>query len=505
MSQTYQSRIFSFISSRTNQLKDTCAKGWRHLKVSVLWSGQILLHPLQILAQASKILKPQLPPSPQPTPDINIEEALYLIETAGYSIKIAISEPIDADKPKFDTALSTSQSPQSLGLFGHPETTQPGSSESSLTYQQPQPTRSNFRARVLASLSKGTEIFTFDHLPDDRSLVDNRQLDPTQFVGVASPLENRTDDPRINYTPSKPTIRGLSSRLSDRQIVLVSTDNELLDTLTIAQQQQIRHRIGIDLATAWEQWQTSRLVQPVVSVAESRQTTRTLPNRPQSLLTSETNLPTESLFDRFNNWLYNFSHAPESSPTPIELPIPRKDPLRLQQLQPAPHIPPFVDRIRQQAQWLDLPQLPPISEIDRELQPAAQIIPSTTSFLTKLQPNWLKQWVDYYQDYLHIPNDSQELVKSVEEFKLTPIEPKYDIMKLDSKIRQAPFNGISAKSQRNNIEYYPDWIDTTAEEMGYSSSRLSRVLMLLDRIAVKIENWLIGIWKLLQRLSNPET
>jgi hypothetical protein len=485
MSQTYQSRVFSFISSRTNQLKDTCAKGWRHLKVRVVWSGQILLHPLQILAQATKILKPQLSPAPQPTPDINIEEALYLIETAGYSIKIAIPESLDSRQPKLDPALSIQpQSPASA---------------STLTYQQPQPTQSNFRARVLTSLGKATDILKFSNPLDDR-------LDLAQLVGVASPLENRTDDGQIDYNPRRPIVRGLSSLLSDRQIVLVTTENELIDTLTIAQQQQIRHRIGIDLATTWEQWQTSRLIQP--------QTTQTLPDKSQALLTSEANLPAESLFDRFNKWLYNFSRAPEPAPNPVSLQVPLSQDTPPQQLAPARYPTPFIAPLRQQAQWLDLPQLPPITEIDRDLNPESRIISSTPiDFLTKLQPNWLKQWVNYYQDYLYIPNDSREIVgcsreevePTVEEFKLTPIEPKYDIMKLDSKMRESRFEGISAKSRPYNIEYQPDWIDTTAENIGYSLSPLSRLLMWLDRIAVKIENWLIGIWNLLQRSSKPES
>lgn len=497
MSQTYQSRIFSFITNRTNQLKDTCAKGWRHLKVSVVWSGQILLHPLQILAQASKILKPQLPPARQPTPDINIEEALYLIETAGYSIKIAIPESFDADKLKFDPVSLQIGSPASQSP--PPETNHLGALakrlrwkiESTLPYQQPR------------SVGKSTEILKSNSLSDDRSLINHSRADLSQFVGVGSFLENHTDDRQIHYSPRRPIVRGLSSRLSDRQIVLVTTENELIDTLTIAQQQQIRHRIGIDLATAWEQWQTSRLTQ--------RQTTQ-IPNKPQKLLNSETNLPAESLFDRFNNWLYNFSRIP-NSPIPVKPEIPLSQDNPPQQLQPANYPTLFVNRIHQQSQWLDLPQLPPVAEIDRDLDSPAPLIPSHPSILTKLQPNWLKQWVNYYQDYIYIPNDTREIVEflnegnslTIEEFKLTPIEPKYDIIKLDPKIRQSRFTGISAKSRPYNIEYQPDWIDTTAEDIGYSLSPLSRFLMWLDRIAVKIENWLIGMWKLLQRSSNSET
>jgi hypothetical protein len=272
MSQTYQSRVFSFISSRTSQLKDTCVKGWRHLKVRVVWGGQILLHPLQILAQATKILKPQLP---QPTPDIDLEDALSLIQTAGYSIAVAIP-------------LSSPAAP----------------TESSLTYQPPrfsyrqrrgyanrEATPTNFISRALNSIGKSTEILKFNRSTEDRFLVSSSQADLAQFDSILddSPPE-RLGDRQINYTPVKPTIRGLSSRLSDRQIVLVTTENQLIDTLTIAQQQQIRRCIGIDLATTWERWQTSTF--------KPQQTPPILPDRSQLLLTRETSLPTESLLDQ---------------------------------------------------------------------------------------------------------------------------------------------------------------------------------------------------------------
>ncbi len=454
MSQTYQSRVFSFISSRTSQLKDTCVKGWRHLKVRVVWSGQILLHPLQILAQATKILKPQLssssqkPQLPQPTPDIDIEDALALVKAAGYTNEIDITPP-------------------------------PAPTASTLTYQPP---RTNFISRALNSIGKSTEI-QVHYSSDDRS--DLAQFDST------------LDERQINYTSAKPTIRGLSSRLSDRQIVLVTTENQLIDTLTISQQQEIRRRIGIDLGTTWERWQ--------ISTFKSPQTTQTLRDKSQLLLTSENNPPAESLLDRFNNWLYNFSHQPSAEippiqpqPTPTKTIAPSTYPATL-----IANIIPIENRAFFPAhQYLDLPQLPPIFEPDLDISP------KSPNILIKLQPDWLKQWWGYYRDYMYIPKHSREIVRSVEEFKLTPIEPKYDTIKADAKISQSRHRGVSAKlSPKSNrdLEYYPDWIDTTAEDVGYARSPWSKILIWLDRIIAKIENWLIGIWKLLQRLSHPET
>jgi hypothetical protein len=98
---------------------------------------------------------------------------------------------------------------------------------------------------------------------------------------------------------------------------------------------------------------------------------------------------------------------------------------------------------------------------------------------------------------MYVSNNSREIVRSVEEFKLIPIEPKYDIMKLDPKIRQPRSSDVSTKiSPKSNrdLDYYPDWIDATAEDVGYVRSPLSKILMWVDRIIVKIENWLIGIW-----------
>ncbi len=450
MSQTYQSRVFSFISSRTSQLKDTCVKGWRHLKVRVVWSGQILLHPLQILAQATKILKPQLSSSSQkpqllqPTPNIDLEDALALIETTGSSNEIDISS----------TATTAS----------------------TLTHQPP----SNFISRGLDSIlrsrrytnGKSTNIVEFHRSSDDRA--DLAQLDST------------LDEGQINYTPAKPTIRGLSSRLSDRQIVLVTTENQLIDTLTISQQQEIRRRIGSDLATTWERWQ--------ISTFKSPPTTQTLPGKSQLLLTSETNPPAESLLDRFNNWLYNFSHqpSPETPPIQPQQPAPTKTiaPSTYPDTLIANIIPVENRAFFPTHQYLDLPQLPPIFESDLDISP------ESPNILTKLQPDWLKHWWGYYRDYLYIPN-SREIVRSVEEFQLTPIERKYDIIKADSKISQSRSSGISSKlspKSDRDLEYYPDWIDTTAEDVGYARSPLNKILTWLDRIVAKIENWLIGIW-----------
>ncbi len=528
---TYQSRVFSFISRRANQLKDTCAKSWRQLKVNVVWSGQILLHPLQILARATKILNPQLPPArqqpalPQPAPDLNIEEALYLIETAGYSIKIAIPdkgkrvergdtslalEPGDVGASKFSllglfaptqrlgaieaTKESSSLTYQQRQSNDSAPISQFDRSESSLTYQQPEPTNSNIISTALTYVVKSAEIFKLKRADEDRSLFyDERRSDLSTLDRTSTDRGIANNAPQsTEINAPKPIVCGLSSRLSDRQIVLVTSENELLDILTIPQQQEIRRRIGIDLATIWTEWHSVKLT--------DRPTAIIPPKDRQLILNSEVNPPSLNLADRLNNWFHNLTNRSQPQPRSIEL---KSSPSLTppQQLSPSPNLDPSITRSRRFERYLDLPQLPPITESDRDSTPGSKISPSASSnFLTKLQPHWFKQWVSYYQDYIYISDNNGEIVPEIEEFKLIPIESKYDIIELDPKSGLTRTTKNAAKQNRQ-LEYYPDWIETTAEEVGYSRSPLTRLLLWLDRIAVKIENWLIGIWNLLQNSS----
>ena len=514
MSDTYQSRVFTFISSRTNQLKNNCSQGLRHLRVAVVWGGQILLYPFHLLTQ-HKIFQPQLSTPPaqtlltEPTPDINIEQALELVELVKYPIEIAEVGAVTFDDWSF---------------IDH----------------------------SLPNLSNGEIVTT-----------------------------------SAEVTAIKPTIQGLSSLLVDRQLVLVTTENQLLNVLTIPQQQEIRRRIGLDLATSWYRWYQNSLL--------DRHTPKALPNSnntipvdrqisPESLFDRlrnwfeqshhqspiETNLlpvahqqlllnssttipvdrqiPSENLFDRLRNWFEQSHHqapietdidksispsiAPQqlllnsSTTIPVDRQIPSEslfDRLRnwfdrshhqsliiepniieskidrtiptepARQLAPSPYTfnfqPPRFDR------YLDLPQLPPITEHSQS--PAIESggkLP-LTNIVPKIQPNWLKNWWSYYREYITIPDQSENsIVHQPDEFKLTPIEPIPNQIKpkQQSRIPQSTETKITTKSARN-IEYHPDWIETEAKTVGYSKSIIARILAWIDRLIFSIENWILSI------------
>lgn len=454
MSDIYQSRVFTFIGNRTNQLKNSCAKGLRHLKVVVVWSTQILLYPLQLLAQ-TKIFQPQIstpPPAPtlpQPVPDINIEQALDLVEVAGYPIQIAQSATLVADDWSYidDNLWNTS--------LGNPTI-----ASRDITYS---PRRSE------------------------------------------------------QITPPKPIIHGLSSLLSDRQLVLVTTKNELLNILTIAQQQEIRRRIGRDLATTWEQWHPDQF--------SDRDSTTAISDHPQLLLTDRSiadrpkiEIPPQdstsvTLLDRLRNWFQTSignSPQPEVNPSLASNSQP--------QLAPSAFLftpqPPQIDR------YLNLPQLPPIVEdnLPIKAEPIAKL--TIVNIANKLSPNWLKQWWEYYREYIYIPSTDLAIVHQPEEFELIPIEPPLqqpqtgELSQLKSH-QTHQFNIAGIKSPKTSqhspqlsaattskittkftteLEYHQDWIETEAEMIGYSQSLIVKLLAWLDRLVFWIENWVINIF-----------
>jgi hypothetical protein len=457
MSGTYQSRVFTFISKRTNRLKDTCAQGFRHIKVAVVWSSQILLYPIQLLAQKTKIFQPQLasPPQrrslPQPVSDINIEQALELVVGAGYPIVIA--------------------------------------ERGSLTV-------TDARARNLPqSVSTGKRSML---VHEDSRTIENYDPDTEDWeVSSYSPRRSR------QVMAKKPMIRGLSSLLIDRQLVLVTAGNEILDILTISQQQEIRRRIGIDLATAWYQWHTGKL--PDSDTAQQLSANRQLP---LAIVDRDRELQSTSLLNRWNNWLKSFNTkspvtnsatAPESSFQPLTwengteiAKIEQRDtPQSLTNHYQFTPQPPQINR------WLDLPQLPAIVEIQpipSQTDPIQSTMLQISGYANaNLQPDWLKKLWNYYRDYIYIPAENDDLiVDRPEAFQLIPMERESAQIELNRTLENQYL--IDRTSPKTSDRIHQDWIEADSEIIGYSKSPIAKILAWLDRIILQIENWLIEIW-----------
>jgi hypothetical protein len=441
MPEPHQSRVFTFIGTRTNQLKNTCARGLRQLRVAVIWSGQILLYPLHLLAQ-TKIFQPQIPappPSPvlpQPVPDINIEQALDLVEVAGHSIQTVEKIPL---------------------------------------------------------------------VVDDWSYIDEN-LWNTSLGSTAVKSQEITYSPRKSdrVIPLKPIIRGISSLLTDRQLVLVTTTNDLLNILTLAEQQDIRRRIGLDLATSWDEWHTDKLTghHPAKELSSNSQLLLTS----EPIATTDRQLPPENLFDRLRNWFQTSTVKPQSLDLPLQPEIiAPTEPTVQPQLAPSAYT--FTPQPPKFERYLELPQLPPISEPHLPKVPDPGIKLAITNIITQLQPDWLKRWWNYYREYVYIPSEDESAIvyQPEEEFQLIPIEPTPSQIKAKHQLKsdQSTKQQLQIEQTRSikhptkftqNLEYHQDWIEAESEPIGYSQSILARLLAWLDRLMFRFENWMISIF-----------
>ncbi len=496
MSGNYQSRVFTFINKRTSRFKDTCAQGFRHIKVAVVWSGQALLYPFHLLAQTTKLFQPQITPPAEspvlaPVSDINIEQALELVVDAGYPIVIA-------ERGSVTVADS----------WG-------GSRQQSVT--------TSSRAIVVSEDSSNLGYYDSD----------------TDDWEIASYSPRRSQQ----VVTKKPIIQGLSSLLIDRQLVLVTTENEILDILTSSQQQEIRRRIGSDLAIEWYQWSTGEILvggaslfaERLPSHKENRHSPAQLVGTQQLSLTNGSDRPqlaiasgedrspnllvrvASPVVNRFQDWLQNLTVKSSSTTESSDINLDRITSESPRQIASASYDftpqPPRIDR------FLDLPQLPPIHESESLIAPDSSI----QQKLIEFQPGWLKRWWSYYREYISIPAtdfdefERGQLIHQPAEFQLTRIEERGEssishlasgdrsIVHDGSRISEVTHNQhqsrqSSGKLDRRifqNVEHNPDWIETEAEQIGYSRSPIAQLLEWIDRLFLQVENWLIKIWNMI--------
>lgn len=211
----YKSRFFNFLNQQSVRWNDQLNRAVRNLKVATVWGVQILLYPVYLgvqatrlagyqLKQAAKQVSPQLNASSQspsettPTSDQPIQQVLSTIDTLALiqSSNLAISEKIN---PSLSVTKSTSREMISVTEI---------TSES-------------------GQLKTTTTEF---------NQIDNNLLN------IAEALSS-----------NRQVIQGIGCLLTTRSLVLVTTENQILDILTPQQQEKIQQKISWELAQYWQQ------------------------------------------------------------------------------------------------------------------------------------------------------------------------------------------------------------------------------------------------------------
>jgi hypothetical protein len=201
----YQSRLFNFVHQQSRRLTSQWDHTVRHMQVATKWGVEVLLYPLYLLlhsaASNGKILGTQEPVS---RPQLQPNDTDFPGET-----------PPPADTPIQQVLEAVQSLPSEL------DTT---------------------NTQISAPLKFLSSLWA--------KLVPH----PTTKSN-SSPSLTTVNNESANLKCHLPLVRGIATNLVNRNLVLVSTDNEILDILTPQQQAKLEARIINEIGNYWHSWQ----------------------------------------------------------------------------------------------------------------------------------------------------------------------------------------------------------------------------------------------------------
>ncbi len=199
----YQSRLLNFISKQSRQVADNCDRTWRQVKQGTLTATQILLYPAYLLVQSSRMLGRQLRES---------------------SVKV--------DLPEL----------QEFGGDENPDLPQNWFGEVSESSSLAKPSQRIAQILYLAenllnSSQKATTLARFPLLASP-GIDLSRQTAKHQTTSV---LEKSLANTQLK-------VEGIASFIPARTLVLIGSENQILDILTPQQQELLENRLTWEIA-----------------------------------------------------------------------------------------------------------------------------------------------------------------------------------------------------------------------------------------------------------------
>jgi hypothetical protein len=253
-SRPYKSRLFNFVNRRSLQFRDRIGETFRHLKVAAEWGAQLLISPLHWIFQ-----------------------------------------PRNWTGEMLGTASSDKALPPAEVYLSEPPVDQP--LEKILTAIEPW-----FELPDASVLTANLNDVKADHSPRKKEIVLSSQFfqqiqqqleSPTQPENLAlppaiapqnpnpRPLENLVSQIKNIFAPTQDlVIRGISCVIENRQLVLTTADNEILDVLSLEQQTLLKQSIRAEMANYWYerrlQWSISQKMLGFIPLV-NEQTEKVLP------------------------------------------------------------------------------------------------------------------------------------------------------------------------------------------------------------------------------------
>ena len=253
-SRPYKSRLFNFVNRRSLQFRDRIGETLRHLKVAAEWGAQLLISPLHWIFQPRNWTGEVLGTA-------SSNQALPPAET------YLSDPPVDQPLEKILTAIEPwFELPDASALTGTLHDLKP----ENLPRKKEIVLSSQFFQQIQQQLESPTQ-------PENLALppaIAPQNPNPRPLGNLVSQIKNI-------FSPTKDlVIRGISCVIENRQLVLTTADNEILDVLSLEQQTLLKQSIRAEMANYWYerrlQWSISQKMLGFIPLV-NEQTEKVLP------------------------------------------------------------------------------------------------------------------------------------------------------------------------------------------------------------------------------------
>ncbi|MBW4666782.1 MAG: hypothetical protein KME60_04905 [Cyanomargarita calcarea GSE-NOS-MK-12-04C] len=340
---------------------------------------------------------------------------------------------------------------------------------------------------------------------------------------------------KITYNKQQLLVQGIASDLLNRNLVLVSTENEILEILSPQQQAKLQDKIIEEVANYWRFWRLAPEKDEIELLSEiDRLLNKMSGDNQENIL----ELPPEN-FQEKHEGIFAFldsaialveSHAIQPA-TEATLTVQKRSSQVIQLVQTQLNILIYgkqqIDADKSDIQisvlisqalnyffgtgnkkqlsvsnspkpFIKKPQLLTQDFADVWLSPG-DLFGEPETDIAKSLPTSSENLVNNYQNFLQPGKLGSGLAKKGKTTRNLSAKPKKSGKISAEKTTKASIarSGIDSNTQ---IEAKPDWIETQATSVGYEKHPLEQILEWVDRLLLKLEELFVRIFKSLQQL-----
>ncbi|MDF5709960.1 MAG: hypothetical protein PUP90_20395 [Nostoc sp. S4] len=218
----YQSRLFNFVRQQSRRLTHQWEDTFRHLQVATKWGVELLLYPVYLLFRSSE----------SDSKTLRSQEAQSTLQLPSSDTDFQPETYLNVDTP-IEHVLET------VYYLSSPEAMSTG-----YTYATPEKTSKPFNPLSF--------LRVFWQKPISKNSTNNTNIIHSSTITDNFAIESSHSENALKQHLA--IIQGIATNLLNRNLVLVTTENEILDILTPDQQAKLEDRIISEVSDYWQYW-----------------------------------------------------------------------------------------------------------------------------------------------------------------------------------------------------------------------------------------------------------